>query len=288
MSVSEAKNIYGWEQGPVLPLDAQRAYFQFMTHLTKTVKTGEKWPVETFAEFGNGTSFAVGICALLSGADRYLAFDFLPLVDMAKQPALVEQLRSMFAAREPARNDLGKVAIDFPREIVTDAILARTLAADPLTRIEYVAPYAGRLPAYRGAVDMLVSTATMEHVDDAEALYADFRLLLRPGGVMSHSIDMRNHGYSKERNGKTLWNSHWLLSDREWAEVTAGQSFSINRLPASSHIRFIVEHGFKLLAVQKRRFENELKYYELASRFQWMTAEDIECSGLHVISAKIG
>lgn len=280
MSASEAKNVYGWERGPVLPLDAQRAYFQFMTHLTKTVKAGGQWPVDTFAEFGNGTSFAVGICAFFAGAGRYLAFDFLPLVDRAKQPTLVDQLRAMFAAREPARNDLGKVAIEFPHEIIGSA----APVADPLSHIEYVAPYAGRLSAYNGAVDMLVSTATMEHVDDTEALYADFRRLLRPGGVMSHSIDMRNHGYSKERNGKTLWNSHWLLTDREWSDVTAGQSFSINRLPASTHIRYIVEHGFKLMAVQKRRFENELKYYELANRFQWMTPEDIECSGLHVIA----
>lgn len=303
MATTAATNTHNWTSGPVLPLSANRAYFQFLTHVTKSRRAGVDWPVDAFTEFGTGTTLGVCICALFSGAKSYQGFDLIRHVNLDDQHSVVDDIHSLFASNAPARNDNGEIAFEFPREIITDAILKETLSdsfvrslkndlsllAQGLrpSRISYTAPYAESLPRYEGTSNYVMSTATLEHIDDLPRLYSQFRDLLRPGGVMSHSIDMRSHGYLKPWNGEKLWNGHWLLTDDEWESVTAGQEFSINRAPASQHLKLIVENGFELLFVQKRMFANKLKWSDLAPRHQWMTVEDIECSGLHVIARKL-
>ncbi len=297
-----AVNAHNWSAGPVLPLDARRAYFQFLTHLRKAHQVGLTWPVRTFTEFGTGTSLAICFCALFAGAKQYQGFDLLRHVDLKSQSKILDGIRALYAERGPALNDNGQIAFEFPRDIIPESVLVDTMSddfyedikknvetlakGDQSEQIAYHAPYKEQIKGYFGSSDLIISTATLEHVDELEDLYSSFWSLLRSGGMMSHSIDLRSHGYLKPWNGEKLWNGHWLLDDIEWASITEGQAFSINRLPASQHLKMIVEQGFDLLFVQKRKFENKLAWKDLTRQFAWLPAEDIECSGLHAIAIK--
>lgn len=289
--------------GPIHPLDARRAYYVFLTHLSKAHAAGLRWPVDTVTEFGVGTSLGIGMCALLAGAKRYIGFDALSHMDAKLQAHLLDELRTMFVERAPAFNDAGVKAFDFPSHIL-NADLAASSASDSahkglLTDLDrlasgtagislmYVAPYDTAIAErFANSADLLLSTATLEHFDDMEAGYRLFHSMLKPDGLMSHSIDFKSHGFGLPREGTRCWNEHWLLTEAEWREVTRGKSYSINRLPCSDHLKLMIRAGFQQKIINKRMQEHPLKWSDLAPRFQWMTSEDLGCSGVHVVSVK--
>jgi hypothetical protein len=271
--------------GPVHELDARRAYYVFLTHVRKAHASGVRWPVRSVMEIGVGTSMGVGYCALLAGAGRYIGLDAVRHLDPGGDPALLDELRAMFQRRAPALNDAGKVAFEFPAYALPDA----SLDGDLMSRVTYEAPY-GQHTADRfaGASDFLLSTATLEHVDDMAGGYAMFMQMLKPGGVMSHSIDFKSHGFGKQWNDTRPWNQHWLLTTDEWSALTAGKAYSINRLSCSQHLKLMLAAGFELLTVEKRYTDSALRWNDLAPEFQWLTDEDITCSGVHVIARRPG
>jgi hypothetical protein len=61
-------------------------------------------------------------------------------------------------------------------------------------------------------VDLIVSQAVLEHVDDLENTYDAFAQWLRPGGRMSHEIDFHSRGLTMP------WNGHW--DDRDARDLT--------------------------------------------------------------------
>lgn len=274
--------------GPIHALTARRAYFNFLTHIRYAHGAGLRWPVETVVEFGVGTSLGIGFCALLAGAERYSGFDALAHLDILAQAGLLTELRELFLDRAPAMNDAGAKAFDFPRHIISnEAVKSGCSRTDYMDRITYVAPYdADCAKRFASSADLIMSTATLEHVDDMEGGYKLFHAMTKPGGFQSHSIDFKSHGFGKAHNGKRLWNDHWLMTEAEWAMQTKDRAYSINRLPCSDHLKLVLRAGFKLLLINKRMQPTELKWSDLAPRWQWMTAEDLGCSGVHVIATR--
>lgn len=274
--------------GPIHALDARRAYYGFLTHIRYAHSAGLRWPVETVAEFGTGTSLGIGFCALLAGAERYLGFDAVAHMDASAQGGLLEELRGLFRERAPAYSDSGEKAFDFPHHAISVGDTERGLSrSDYMERVTYVAPYdAGCAQRFAQSADLIMSTATLEHVDDMEGGYRLFHAMTKPGGFQSHSIDFKCHGFAKPRDGKRLWNGHWEFTEAEWAKLIKGKAYSINRLPCSSHLQLMLRAGFKLLTINKRMQPSELKWSDLAPRWQWMTAEDLGCSGVHVIARR--
>jgi hypothetical protein len=269
--------------GPIHALDGRRAYFNFLSHLRYAHGAGLRWPVECFAEIGTGTSLGVGFCALLTGAKYYIGFDAAAHMDPSAQSSVLSELRALFAERAPALNDAGEKAFDFPQHIV--GAWAQPSDADIMSRVSYVAPYDSSCATrFAQSADLIMSTATLEHIDDMAQGYALFRAMLKPDGLMSHSIDFKSHGFGKGFKGQQVWNEHWIPSEAEWRELTKGRSYSINRLTCSQHLQLQIKAGFKPLLVNKRSQPTDVRWSDLAPRFQWMTAEDLACSGAHIIS----
>jgi hypothetical protein len=224
-------------------------------------------------------------------------------MDAKLQMHLLDELHSMFSNRTPAFNDAGAKAFDFPSHIIDASVLASSTSTEAYSdlradinclvsgaasrKLKYFAPYdpavAGK---FANSADLLLSTATLEHFDNMEAGYRLFHDMLKPSGFMSHSIDFKSHGFGLAREGARSWNEHWLLTEAEWREVTRGKSYSINRLPCSDHLKLMIRAGFQQKIVNKRMQEHPLKWSDLAPRFQWMTNEDLGCSGVHVVSVK--
>lgn len=289
--------------GPIHPLGAQRAYFNFLTHVKGAAQAGLRWPVNTVSEFGVGESFGIAFCSLLAGAKCFHGFDLLAHMNPATQFDLLTELLELFIARAPAINNNGSIAFEFPKSVISDDVIDHEMLKmrfndirkelDKLADIghsktlRYNAPYditprVGDI----GSSNLLISTATLEHVSDIEGVYNLFYELLSQGGVMSHSIDFKSHGFTKLYNGKKHWNGHWLMTEAEWREISKNHTYSINRLPCSDHLKLIIKAHFNLILIRKRIDESELNWQDLALRWQWMTAEDLGCSGLHVVACK--
>lgn len=290
------------QSGPIQPLDGRRAYYVFLSHLVKSHNAGMRWPLDTVSEIGTGTHLGIGFCALLSGARRYQGFDFLPHMNAANQFSLLDELHEMFVERSPAFNDSGEKALDFPHHILSDNVLEHCLSSGSLTqikeelgrvadegrsdRIAYIAPYESEWRKFANSTDWLLSTATLEHIERIEDAYWIFHTMLKNNGFMSHSIDFKSHGFGLPHNGEKLWNAHWMLDGSQWRDMTIGKLYSINRLPCSEHLKITINSGFDLVLINKRIQENVLKWTDLAPQFQWMTSEDLGCSGAHIVSVK--
>ena len=215
------------------------------------------------AELGPGDSIGIGIAALLSGADRYYAFDIIRYSDLSRARGIFDELVRMFVDREPVPGagefpSLNPKLEDyaFPHGLLDGEWLrsalspqrvaairsAIDLAADAPSMIQYQAPWNDLAGVPGGSVDLIYSQAVLEHVDDLDGAYASMRRWLKTGGLMSHQIDYRCHGKAD------TWNGHWTYSDLAWKVVVGRRAYLLNRVPHSSHLAMLKRNGFDVVS----------------------------------------
>lgn len=266
------------------------SYGVWLRHLAELAELGESGvepKLGAVMEIGPGDSLGVGLAALLSGVERYVAVDWVAHTDVADNLRVFDELAALFAARASIPGDEG-----FPRPVAANGVgcspervrriresVTAGAASDLVT---YLAPYRiGDLPEENFA-DFVVSHAVMEHVDEAESLYAAIFRWLRPGGSASFVIDYRCHRTSSR------WNGHWAYSDREWSRIRADRPYSLNRLPHSEHMRLMAKCGYRIDREKRQRTPSEIDRRELSPRFANLTPDDLETSGSRVLASRPG
>jgi SAM-dependent methyltransferase len=132
------------------------------------------------AELGPGDNFGVAMLLLGGGAGEVHAIDrYQSRRDAAQQAAIHEALA--------ARHSLGD-----PEQVLRGLSYH---AGQPAER--FFAEHAGRY-------DAILSRAVMEHLYDPLGALDDMAAALKPGGVMVHRIDMRDHGMFAGHHPLTL------------------------------------------------------------------------------------
>lgn len=82
--------------------------------------------------------------------------------------------------------------------------------------------------------DLIISRAVLEHVFDLQAAWNTMLRLLKPGGMMVHVVDMRNHGLYDQFHPL-----HWLtISDRLWPLLSSPDP-TLNRELRPSYVQLI-------------------------------------------------
>lgn len=268
---------------------ARYCYAVWLRHLASLTGNGVEPPkLGAVMEVGPGKSLGVGLAALLSGAERYVAVDWVAHTDVAGNLRAFDELVALFDARASIPGDEG-----FPGRVAANGVRCspervrriresvRTAGAASAL-VTYVAPYrVADLPEENFA-DFVVSHAVMEHVDEAESLYAAIFRWLRPGGSASFVIDYRCHRLSSR------WNGHWAYSDREWSRIRADRPFSLNRLPHSEHMRLLAKCGYRIDREQRQRTPSEIGRRELSPRFANLTPDDLDTSGSRILASRPG
>ena len=279
---------------------ARYCYSVYLRHLVKLADAGLSTAPRTVAEIGPGESVGAGLAALAAGAERYVGLDVKHYALRPDTLALFDELVALFRERTPMPG-----GDEFPTikpELRDDAFPSRILTADRLTRaldrarledlrarikrggdaspIGHIAPWHEAAAIEGGSVDWIFSQAVMEHVDDLALTYRACRDWLRPGGVMSHQIDMKSHGTSE------AWNGHWAYSDAMWRVVRGRRLYLINRAPASAHRAAISAAGFTIMTDQPVRRSDGLAKSRLAARFRAMSDDDLSTAGLFVIARR--
>jgi hypothetical protein len=236
----------------------------------------------TVAELGPGDSLGIGVAALLSGASFYYALDLLPLANPERNLAVFDELVALYRARAriPDGTEFPEIrptlqAYDFPTDLVEfderrlqaiRASLVNPLRDDSLIR--YISPWSDAALVQSGALDLILSQAVLEHVDEIDEAYACMRNWLSPSGWMSHQIDFRSHATAD------VWNGHWTYSDRLWRLMRGRRAYFINRRPYSDHVSMLRQHGFRIVAEQKSRGP-ALERRLLSQRFRRLSDEDL-------------
>jgi SAM-dependent methyltransferase len=156
--------------------------------------------------------------------------------------------------------------------------------------IDYRAPVDARATGLPEAcADFVSSTNTLEHVPagDIVPILAECLRLLRPGGVLSCRIDMRDHRAYFDRSQSVY--GFLTVSDRAWSLVNSSLQFQ-NRLRRSDYLRMLAEAGFELVAQRSAPPTAEelehLRRARLAPRFRGYELEDLGAKSLAVVARR--
>jgi SAM-dependent methyltransferase len=129
------------------------------------------------------------------------------------------------------------------------------------------------------SVDLIFSQAVLEHVRRREFLETmrECRGILRPGGICSHRVDLRDH------LGGALNNLRF--SERIWeSEFFAKSGFYTNRIQYSQMLDLFNEAGFEVEVTGVRRWDAlPTPRNRLASEFNGLPAEELCVCGFDVL-----
>lgn len=277
-------------------IDPRYCYAVFLRHHALLAKLGAHRP-GTVLEFGPGDTIGAGLCWLLSGANRYYALDAHRYASVEDSLQVFEGVVELFGRREPlppefpdmlpAPRDQGyrpdPVDLSAGRLEEIRSAIRRMDDREPSgeVQVRYLAPWTEDSPIPPGSVDLATSQAVLEHVVDLPQLYRAMARWVRPGGIISHNIDIRSHGTSFDENG------HWAYSDRQWRRANNKQAYrAINRAPRSTHLRLMAESGFEVVSAEAHRELDGIAQRHLAPEWTALSEEDRTCSVLHVVARR--
>lgn len=133
-------------------------------------------------EYGPGDMPGVALLLIAYGARKVYCADRFPLVRIDKKRVeVVKQLASLLD--------------EFQRERLYSCFInpASIEEGFNLDRIDYLVRPSG-LSGLRNEVDLVLSRAVLEHVNDLEATFRDMLTAMRPGAQAVHQVDLRSHG----------------------------------------------------------------------------------------------
>lgn len=284
---------------------ARYCYSVWMRHLVKAQTSGYSLAGtgRTIAELGPGDSLGTGLAAMLSGFDKYFALDVKVHANAERNLAIFQELLHLFSERAPIPGEdefplvLPKLDdYSFPNRILTGGILKNALdpqriqaieaaiqqagrEIESTIRIQYIAPWTDLSFLHPDSVDFVFSQATLEHVDDIAVAYRTLHSYLRPGGLMSHTIDYKSHGLTRD------WFGHWTIGDTSWYFVRGTRPYLINRLPHSAHLSAIEQAGLRVIMDVAERATAPQRAI-LARRFLALSDADLATCGTFILAMK--
>lgn len=280
---------------------ARYCYSVWLRHLVHAHEHSLETRPKVVAELGPGDSIGMGVAALISGCEKYYAFDVVEYADIGKNLAIFDELVQLFEKREsiPSGDEFANLkpgldSFDFPAQILTQE---RMQAALDGPRIEQIRESIRRpnvegslihyrVPWYDAGVldeetaDMIFSQAVLEHVDDLPNTYQAMCRWLKPDGYVTHQIDFKSHGITPQ------WNGHWRYSDFMWKIIRGKRTYLLNREPYSTHVKMFDENGFEIVCEKKVERDSELSLDDLAARYSHFTNEDLTTSGVFFVAVK--
>ena len=142
-----------------------------------------------------------------------------------------------------------------------------------------------KIPLESKSVDIIVSNAVLEHVQNPDILFSSMSSLLKPGGIMVHSADLKSHELHYKTDLDFL-----TISDRLWKWMTFYRG-APNRLRKSDFEKLLQRYDFELesfkvtSSISPEKIESfKTRYPEHASRF---TTDDLLCGGFIFAAQKI-
>ncbi len=227
-------------------------------------------------EIGPGSSVGFALLALLAGAKSAACLDIAP-----RQP---NEPPDLYA-------ELVKTAAAYPDTyLVSPALLARAqqepdaLARELLARVIFHAPMDiahNSLPD--ASLDVICSHTCFEHFADPAGAVASIARLLRPGGVTSHQIDLRDHRDFNHPLDFLAYNETlWRLS-------TSHMPNAVRTRWRAPHYRAAFEkQGLEIVyqeLIHKMTVTEQMRH-QFARRFRKLSLEDLGILSLLLVARK--
>ncbi len=264
--------------------------------------------IKTVGEIGPGDSLTVGLAAILSGANRYIALDLVPTAHNYDNLEIFEELVLLFKTKASIPNQEAEPkqrpyleSYDFPSHIFSNDDLERLLAPERLEKIRkairsftknekdsqneiqilLAAPWHTdvQLANHAGSIDLIITNAAMEHVADVPLTYKGAAQLLRQGGLISSAIDYKCHDTAG------LWNGHWTYAPAVWKLVCGTTTYLINRWTHRMH-KEELQKAFTIVIDTPFKRKSLLSPSNIANPFKKYPFEDFEISEGYIVAKK--
>ena len=226
-------------------------------------------------ELGPGRTPEVCGVALLAGATAATGIDVVQYIDPGSNRA--ERLAPVLDILSNGRADT------WCRATGTDIEQARKRSASfggrwPLR----FHTFDGQIvPLPDGSVDLVISKSVLEHVPDRQVAsqLADLHRVLRPGGVMIHIIDLRDHLHLAGDDGVV---GDWLEALRYppklFDAMFSNRSTYINRLRAGEWLDVLAAAGFETEYEERKAFPlpDDFDASRLHERWRGLDRDELE------------
>jgi hypothetical protein len=238
---------------------------------------------------------------LLTGSARHVNLDVIRYAKTGLNLRHLEKIAGLIERRAPIPDnpELERVEpklddYSFPRALFPDLRVQKALSkkgqirSDLITPgsggaiLDYKAPWTDNNLIEANSVDVILSQAVMQSVEDLATVYATLHKWLKPGGMMSHSIDFGSLGMAD------TWDGHRAYGDTLWALLSGGRPYSLNRLTLSGHLELLADLDFELMLIKPVFEATHVPRDKLAVRFRRLDEQDLRTRTAFIIARKRG
>lgn len=285
-------------------LTGRYCYSVWLRHRSLIARYVKGFSARKMVELGPGDSIGLGLAALLSEIDSYVGLDVLEHATAEVNLRVFDELVVLFRQQAPIpdHHEFPRLqprlsSYAFPSEVMDPLILRERLSAENLTRlrkaiespdegdpaIQYRTPWT-TASVKPGWADLVISHGAlqdMDHTSKKDDLRANLESMvnwLKPGGVMSHHIEL-------SCPGGAAWNHHWTYSDTAWAIVRGRRPYYKNRVPLSEYLSLLEALNCKVMGVERVERDG-LGRHQVAPRFRDLPEQDFHCAAALVVVVK--
>lgn len=257
--------------------DPDEVHALFAGHVERFAPHWESPRGKVGVELGPGNSLAQATLWSLLGAERILAVDVQHYATANSATGVYAGVIGQLDAR------IGSGSLPDPLGPGGRAARAAELfpagdlgfpALGP--RIDYRITDGRDLPVESASVDFIYSISVLEHVRDVDHAYREMARVLRPGGLCSHLVDLRDHHHADPVD-------FLRYPDGLWDRMTGRSAGWTNRLRASQHLGAIAAAGIEVLFYEPRRIETPPREDALARRFREFGDDDLRTIGMILV-----
>jgi SAM-dependent methyltransferase len=235
----------------------------FKAHLDGVHAFGFVLQGRTVLELGPGDTVATGLIASVLGANQCVLIDTGPYArtDIRAYVQILEYLETHGLIGEvPRVEGFSQLLRNWHVTYLTEGL--QSLREVPST-----------------SIDLIVSQAVLEHLrlSEFDAIQGELHRVLRPGGFVSHVIDLKDHlggGLNNLRFSPGLWERDWM----------AGSGFYTNRIRYYDMLRRFSSAGYEITSqVTDRWHQLPTPRVRLHEQFRDLPEEDLNVRGLRVV-----
>jgi SAM-dependent methyltransferase len=228
-------------------------------------------------ELGTGWFSVVPIGLWLCGADKVRTYDIVKHLTSARLTATLQKFVETFDDGT-LMDRLPGVDAGRAKQLASLVENACRVAPEELLQrigVEYIVEDFVRNRIPPGAIDLIISYAVFEylHTDLIHEYFEEFRRILRPGGVMSHWIDLSDE-YAYFDSKITPYN-FLRFSPQSWRWIN-NPLIPLNRMRISDFRRVIGQAGFRIVDEKIRQGEEaDLARVPLAEEFRVYPTDEL-------------
>ena len=223
-------------------------------------------------EYGPGDVPGVAILMIAHGAEQVVCVDRFQLVRMSEKNVRIVK-KMLDRLPQPLRN----------RAEACFKQVAHPESGFNAQYINYLVRPSG-LSGLANSVDLVISRAVLEHVNDLQASFQDMYAALKPGGTAIHLVDLKSHGLHRSNPLDFLSWSPWL-----WSLMYSAKGVP-NRLRVNTYRQVVAQSGLQLISliptVSALPTDVCAVRPSLAKPFRTLTDEDLSCLGFWLVCRK--